>query len=95
MNKLISLITPGIDLVKTNLTEIIVALASVITIYIAYKLTSYSLKRLTPEIISYYPFDKFFPKSGKWSVFYFLITIFFLVVLVYVIVKGEFYLAPA
>lgn len=95
MDKLISLITPGVGFVKTNLSEILVILVSVITIYIAYKLTSYSLKRLTPEIISYYPFDKFFPKSGKWSVFYFLITIAFLMILIYVIVKGEFYLAPA
>ena len=52
-------------------------------------------QKLKPEIISYYPFDKFFPKSGRWSAIYFLITLILLGTLVYFFTKGGFYLAPA
>lgn len=95
MDKIILLLTPGINFVKLNLDKIIFILVSVVVFYLAYWVTSYSLRKLKPEVISYYPFDKFFPKSGKWSVVYFLITIILLGALVYVIVKGGFYLAPA
>lgn len=95
MDKIILLLTPGINFVKLNLSKIIFILVSVVVFYFAYWITSYSLRKLKPEVISYYPFDKFFPKSGKWSVVYFLITIILLGALVYVIVKGGFYLAPA
>lgn len=95
MDKIILLLTPGINFVKLNLNKIIFILVSVVVFYFAYWITSYSLRKLKPEVISYYPFDKFFPKSGKWSVVYFLITIILLGALVYVIVKGGFYLAPA
>ena len=95
MDKIILLLTPGINFVKINLDKIVFILVSVTVFYFAYWVTSYSLRKLKPEVISYYPFDKFFPKSGKWSVVYFLITIILLGGLVYVIVKGGFYLAPA
>jgi len=95
VNKLISLLAPPIDFVKNNFEKIIVITASVLVLYFAYWITSYSLRKLKPEIISYYPFDKFFPKSGRWSVIYFLITIILLGGLVYIIIKGGFYLAPA
>ena len=95
MNKIITLLTPSIDFVKTNFPKIIFALVSVIVLYLAYWLTTYTLKKLKPEVFSYYPFDKFFPKSGRWSVSYFLITILILGVLVYIIIKGGFYLGPA
>ncbi|EKE13100.1 MAG: hypothetical protein ACD_13C00093G0014 [uncultured bacterium] len=95
MNKIISSITPGIDFIRTNYVDIIFVIGFLIVFFFAYWITTYSLKRLKPEIFSYYPFDKFFPKSGKWSVIYFLIMILFLGALVYVIVKGGFYLAPA
>ena len=95
MNKFIFLLTPGIDFVKTNFEKIILITGSVLVLYLAYWTTSYSLKKLKPEVFSYYPFNKFFPKSGHWSVVYFLITIILLGLLVYLITKGGFYLAPA
>jgi len=95
VNKFIFLLTPSIDFVKTNFEKIILITGSVIVLYFAYWITSYSLKKLKPEVFSYYPFNKFFPKSGHWSVIYFLITIILLGLLVYIIAKGGFYLAPA
>ncbi|OGM87807.1 hypothetical protein A2594_02905 [Candidatus Woesebacteria bacterium RIFOXYD1_FULL_41_28] len=95
VNKIFSSLTPGIDFVKTYLYKIVFVVISIVIFYFVYWITSYSLKKLKPEIYSYYPFDKFFPKSGKWSIFYFLITIVFLGILVYAIIKGGFYLAPA
>lgn len=95
MNKIISLLTPGVDFVKANLGKITFIVISITVFYFSYWITTYSLKKLKPEIYSYYPFDKFFPKSGRWSVFYFLITIIFLGILVYALIRGGFYLAPA
>ena len=95
MDKIIILLTPGINFVKLNLDRIVFILVSAAVFYFAYWVTSYSLRRLKPEVISYYPFDKFFPKSGKWSVIYFIITIILLGILVYAIIKGGFYLGPA
>jgi len=95
VNKFISLLTPSIDFVKNNFEKIILIIGSVIVLYFAYWITSYSLKKLKPEVFSYYPFNKFFPKSGHWSVVYFLITIILLGLLVYIITKGGFYLSPA
>lgn len=62
---------------------------------VGYIATTRSLKKLKSDVFSYYPFDKFFPKSGRWSVIYFLITIILLAALVVAIIKGGFYLAPA
>ncbi len=95
MNKIILLITPGIDFVKANIEKIILIAVFLLIFYFGYWLTSYSLKKLKYEVISYYPFDKFFPKSGSWSVAYFVVVIILLVLLAYVITKGGFYPAPA
>lgn len=95
MNKLITLLTPSLDFLKANLDKIIIILISVFVLSFGYYITSYSLNKLKPEVISYYPFDKFFPKSGRWSVVYFLITIILLGALVFIIIKGGFYLSPA
>jgi hypothetical protein len=93
--KIILLITPGFDFVKVNAVKIVFALGGVGAFLLAYTITTSSLEKLKPEIISYYPFDKFFPKSGKWSVIYFIITIILLGILVYAIIKGGFYFGPA
>lgn len=93
--KIISLITPSIEFVKINFVKIIFVLGGIGAFLLAYAITTSSLEKLKPETISYYPFDKFFPKSGKWSVIYFIITIILLGILVYAIIKGGFYLGPA
>lgn len=93
--KIIPLITPSIEFIKANLIKIVFALGGVGVFLLAYWITTSSLEKLKPEIISYYPFDRFFPKSGKWSVVYFIITIILLGILVYAIIKGGFYIGPA
>ena len=95
VDKIILLITPSLEFVRANFTKIIFVLGGLIIFFLAYWITTTSLERLKPEVISYYPFDRFFPKSGKWSIIYFLITILLLGILVYAIIKGRFYLAPA
>ena len=95
MYKITESLTPSLDLIKNNLGKIILVIVSVVVFYLSYRITIASLKKLKAEIIPYYPFDKFFPKSGKWSVVYFLLTVLFLGALVYLIIKGNFYMAPA
>lgn len=95
MSKVLSLLTPAINFVKLNFATIIVVLASGIVLYVGYWITSYSLRKLKPDVLSYYPFDKFFPKSGKWSVTYFIITIILLGALAFFVTKGGFYMGPA
>lgn len=92
---LLSLINPGIVFLKDNFQIILIVLISLVVFLLAFRLTSYSLGKLKSEIISYYPFDRIFPKSGHWSVLYFLITIVLLGVLVFAIIRGGFYMAPA
>lgn len=58
-------------------------------------LTIFSLKKLKIEVFEYYPFDRFFPQSTQWSVFYFLIVILLLGGLIFIMAKGGFYLSPA
>lgn len=93
--KIILLITPSIQFIKENAAKIIFAIGGVGVFLFAYWITTTSLEKLKPDIISYYPFDKFFPKSGRWSVVYFIITIILLGILVYAIIKGGFYVGPA
>jgi hypothetical protein len=70
---------------------VVIALISSLVFYA----TTSSLKKLQVKIISYYPFGHFFPKSGSWSILYFLISILFLGALIYLLAKGGFYLNPA
>ena len=95
MNRIILLLTSGVGFLKSNLETIILILALAFILSLGYWITAYSLKRLRPEFFSYYPFDKFFPKSGSWSVVYFIITIILLALLILVIARGGFFLAPA
>lgn len=95
MNKITNFLEPGIEFIRTNLDTIVVVLVSAGIFFLGYYVTVYSLGKLKPKIVSYYPFDKFFPKSGRWSVVYFLITVILLGALVYIIIRGGFYLAPA
>jgi hypothetical protein len=95
VDKIISLLTPSLDFIKTNFGKIAVFFFSALGLYLGYLITTYSLSRLKSEVISYYPFDKFFPKSGRWSVVYFIITIGLLGLLIFIITRGGFYLAPA
>lgn len=94
MNKILSILTPGIVFLRSNIERIVFILGSIAILYLAYTITILSLKRLKSENISYYPFDKFFPKSSKWSILYFLITIIFLGALAFFMTKGEFFISP-
>lgn len=95
MNKIFEFFKPLVSFFQNNLSTIILIIVSIFIIYLGYKLTSYTLGKLKSENFSYYPFDKFFPKSGHWSVTYFLVTILILGMLVFLILKGGFYLGPA
>jgi len=95
MKVLISLLTPALDFVHVNLYKIIVAVAVTATSFLVFYLTAHSLRKLKMEVLPYYPFDRFFPQSGTWSVLYFLIVVIFLGALAYLLAKGGFYLSPA
>lgn len=95
MNILNRLLSPGINFVKSNLEIIVLVLCCLAIFLIGYIVTALSLKKLKSEVFSYYPFDKFFPKSGHWSIIYFLITIILLAAIIYFISRGGFYLGPA
>ncbi|MCX6703884.1 MAG: hypothetical protein NTZ07_00350 [Candidatus Woesebacteria bacterium] len=95
MGFLISLLTPTLDLIRTNFYQIIAALVIGFVTSLAFFITISSLRKMKSEIFSYYPFDRFFPGSGRWSILYFLIMVIFLGGLIYFLAKGGFYLGPA
>jgi len=78
-----------------NRVAIISILIVIIIFYLGFTITSLSLKKLKVKVFSYYPFDRFFPQSGRWSVVYFIITIALLGIIIYLLARGNFYLAPA
>ncbi len=89
------LIAPSFDFVKKNLAIIFAAIVFGFALSFIYYLTVFSLKKLKRSASPYYPFDIFFPSSGKWSVGYFLLIITALGVLIFFLLKGKFYLGPA
>lgn len=95
MNTFISLIAPLTEFVRANFINILIVLGVILFLYIGFLVTSASLKKLNVDVFSYYPFDQFFPQSGKWSVLYFLIVIIILGLLIFFLSKGGFYLSPA
>ena len=95
MTSLISFPTQALNFLRSNLFKITVGLGIAVITALAFYITIFTLKKLKSEVLSYYPFDRFFPQSGKWSVLYFLIIILFLGALAYFLAKGGFYLGPA
>jgi hypothetical protein len=95
VNTLLSLISPLLEFVRSNFKNILIALGVILVSYLGFLATTSSLKKLNVDIFSYYPFDQFFPQSGKWSVLYFLIVILILGLLIFFLGKGGFFLTPA
>jgi hypothetical protein len=95
MAGLISIFTQVLSFFRANLYKIIVGLVVTLVAALAFYVTLFTLRKLKSEVLAYYPFDRFFPQSGKWSVLYFLIVIVFLGALAYFLAKGGFYLGPA
>jgi hypothetical protein len=84
-----------IQFFQENHVKILAGIGVILMWYFTYKLTTGSLKKLKPEILTTYPFDLIFPQGGKWSIGYFLLIVIFLAAIVYLLVKGNFYFAPA
>jgi hypothetical protein len=95
MAVILSLLTEVLNFIRTNFYQIIGALTVAIVSLLAFNLTISSLGKMKSDIFSYYPFDRFFPQSGRWSILYFFIVVIFLGGLVYFLAKGGFYLSPA
>jgi uncharacterized membrane protein YozB (DUF420 family) len=95
MGFLISKLTPVLDFIRVNFYQIIAALVTGFITFLVLYLTVSSLKKMKSEIFSYYPFGRFFPQSGRWSVLYFLVMVVFLGGLIYFLAKGGFFLGPA
>ena len=95
MAVIFSLLAPALNFVRTNFYQIIVTFAVAAISLLAFTFTVSSLKNMKSDFFSYYPFDRFFPQSGRWSVLYFFILVIFLVGLIYFFAKGGFYLGPA
>lgn len=90
-----SLVAPLLGFLQDNYFKIVVALVIIFFAAFIFYVTATSLRKLKTEIFSSYPFDLFFPSSGKWSVGYFLILILLLGLLIFFVAKGGFYLGPA
>jgi len=95
MSVILSSLTQVLGYVRTNLYQIIGALVIATISVLAFTFTVSSIKNMKSEIFSYYPFDRFFPQSSRWSIIYFFILVIFLGALVYFFAKGGFYLSPA
>lgn len=83
----------SLDFAKSNIGYILTIPAGIIIFYLLYRVSVTTLRKLRIEIFPSYPFDMFIPKSGEWSVGYFITIVLFLVLLTYFIVKGNFYSA--
>ncbi len=95
MGSLSSFINLVFGFILANSYKIIIGAVLSLTSAAAFYATLLSIRKLKIEVFPYYPFDKFFPQAGSWSVLYFLIIILLLGVLIFLISKGGFYLAPA
>lgn len=95
MGSLSSFINLIFGFILTNFYKIVVGIVLTAISAGAFYVTLLSIKKLKIEVFPYYPFDKFFPQSGSWSVLYFLIIILLLGALIFFISRGGFYLAPA
>lgn len=85
----------ALNFIKINYFDILVATGLSFLFYFIFYLTTLSLKKLKLEAFSSYPFDTFFPQGGNWSVGYFLITILLFGILIFFLLKGNFYVGPA
>ncbi len=90
-----TLLAPTLGFIQANYIKIIIIAVLSTLFYLTYYLTSGSVKKLKTEILPFYPFDIFLPQGGGWSIGYFLIVIVVLSLLIYFMVKGNFYLQPA
>ena len=91
MNGLLDAISPSLLFVKLNIGYILAIPTGVVIFYLLYRISVITLRKLKIEIFQSYPFDMFIPKSGEWSVGYFIIIVLLLVLLTFFIVKGNFY----
>ncbi len=67
-----------------------------IVFFLLYKISTSTLKKLKIEVFQSYPFDMFIPRSGEWSIEYFIIIVLLLALLIFFVVKGSFYpMGPA
>lgn len=92
MNTIRTLFFSLLEFVKTNYIEIAFVLFIISIGILIYLTTTNSLKKLKREVFQYYPFDTFFPNSGKWSIGTFLLIILCLGLLIFFLSKGSFYL---
>ena len=72
------------------LASILLLLTSVV-VFIAKK----SLEKLDTNIEPYYDFNVFFPKSGVWSVVFYLVVILSLTLIIFISIKAQVALTPA
>lgn len=90
-----SLFQPFLNFIQNNYVGIIIIIILACFFIVAFYVSTSSLKKLKTSIFQSYPFDVFFPQGGTWSVGYFLVAILLVGLLIYLLVKGEFYLGPA
>jgi hypothetical protein len=95
MERIFIFITPALEFVRANTYQIVVAIGIGFVASLALYITAATLRKMKSDVFSYYPFDRFFPQSGHWSVLYFLILVVFLGGLIYFLAKGGFYFGPA
>lgn len=81
--------------ILTNIYRIIVGVILTGISAAAFYITLTSIKKLKIGILPYYPFDKFIPQAGQWSVLYFLIIIVLIGALIFLLSRGGFYPVPA
>ena len=78
-----------------NYQQIVLAVIIFVCASASLLFTIYSLRSLKEDIFSYYPFDRFYPGSQSWSIWYFLAVVAFLLIIIYLASRGGFYHLPA
>lgn len=77
-----------------NYIRIFVAIGLLSTFFMLFYFVTGTLKGLEKKSYSSYPFDSYIPRSGTWSVGYFIAAILLLGILIYLLMSGGFYLKP-
>lgn len=80
---------------QANFIKMIIGLVIIAVFYFAYYVSTSSIKKLKTQILPFYPFDLFYTHGEAWSLGYFIIIILTLGILIFLLLKGNFYAGPA
>lgn len=81
-----------LEFLKSHFMLFVIIVIAAIIFYLAFFLTSQSIKSMKVSIFSAYPFDLFYPSERSWSSGIFIAIIIVLGIFIYLLAKSGIYL---